>query len=177
MVRFSLETGLRKSNVTGLKWSQVDLVARKAWIHPDQAKARKAIAVPLSSAAVVVLRERLREKRKDEYREYVFVYHGKPVTQVNGKAWKGALKAVGIEDFRWHDLRHTWASWHVQAGTPLHVLQELGSWESVEMVRRYAHLSADHLASYVDRVSALRPVLAGEVATNGLQSTEIKTAS
>src|SRR5581483_11189080 len=47
MVRFSLETGLRKSNVTGLKWSQVDLVARKAWIHPDQAKARKAIAVPL----------------------------------------------------------------------------------------------------------------------------------
>lgn len=71
MVRFSLETGLRKSNVTGLKWSQVDLVARKAWIHPDQAKARKAIAVPLSAAAVVVLREQLKEKRKDDYREYV----------------------------------------------------------------------------------------------------------
>ena len=78
-------------NVTGLKWSQVDLVARKAWIHPDQAKARKAIAVPLSSAAVVLLRQQLDKKREDKYREYVLVYHGKPVTPVNGKAWKGAL--------------------------------------------------------------------------------------
>jgi integrase len=130
-----------------------------------------------SAAAVVILRGQLGEKRKDEYRECVFVYHGKPVTQVNGKAWKNALKAAGIVDFRWHDLRHTWASWHVQAGTPLHVLQELGSGESVEMVRRYAHLSADHLASYMDRVSGLRAVPAGEVATLGLQSPEIKTAS
>jgi integrase len=99
------------------------------------------------------------------------------VYQVNGKAWKGALARVGIKEFRWHDLRHTWASWHVQAGTPLHVLQELGSWESVEMVRRYAHLSADHLASYVDRVSGLRLVDSSEVATLGLQSPEIQTAS
>lgn len=57
------------------------------------------------------------------------------------------------------------------------MLQELGSWESVEMVRRYAHLSADHLASYVDRVSGLRLVDAGEVATLGLQSAEMKKAS
>ena len=60
-----------------------------------------------------------------------------------------------------HDLPHTWASWHVQAGTPLHVLQELGGWECVEMVRKYAHLSTAHLHEYVDRVqgaSALRVV-------------------
>lgn len=61
--------------------------------------------------------------------------------------------------------------------TDLHVLQELGAWESVEMVRRYAHLSADHLASYVDRAAGLRPVPVGEVATPGLQSAEMKTAS
>jgi integrase len=163
MVRFSLETGLRKSNVTRLTWSQVDLVNRRAWIHPDQAKARKAIGVPLSSAAVVVLRQHL-----GKHAEYVFTYRGKPVTQVNGKAWKAALKRAGISNFRWHDLRHTWASWHVQAGTPLHVLQELGAWESVEMVQRYAHLSADHLASYVDRVPALH-VVGGSEATIGLR--------
>src|SRR5690349_3562376 len=87
MVRFSLETGLRKSNVTGLKWSQVDLVARKAWIHPDQAKARKAIAVPLSVAAVIVLREQI-----GAHAELVFAFRGKPITQANTKAWRLALK-------------------------------------------------------------------------------------
>lgn len=153
MVRFSLETGLRQANVTGLQWSQIDLTRRCAWIHPDQAKARRAIAVPLSKAAMVIIREQL-----GNHPVYVFSYQGKPVIQVNTKAWRGALQRAGIEDFRWHDLRHTWASWHVQAGTPLHVLQELGGWESVEMVRRYAHLSSEHLAGYVDRLSGLHVV-------------------
>jgi len=62
------------------------------------------------------------------------------VRQVNTKAWRQALKRVGIEDFRWHDLRLTWASWHVQAGTPLPVLQELGGWQVLETVLKYAHL-------------------------------------
>ncbi len=66
-----------------------------------------------------------------------------------------------VQDFRWHDLRHTWASWHVQSGTPLFALQELGGWESSDMVRRYAHLSADHLTPYADRLCALR-VIEGE---------------
>jgi integrase len=63
-----------------------------------------------------------------------------------------------FEDFRWHDLGHTWASWHVQQGTPLLALKELGGWESTEMVRRYAHLTAEHLAPYADRLCALRVV-------------------
>lgn len=87
----------------------------------------------------------------------VFTYRGKPVREVNTKAWRHALKRLGIEDFRWHDLRHTWASWHVQSGTPLHVLQELGAWESVEMVRRYAHLGQNHLADYAEKLCRLKP--------------------
>jgi integrase len=67
-------------------------------------------------------------------------------------AWKKALKRAGIEDFRWHDLRHTWASWHVQSGTPLHVLQELSGWTSFEMVRKYAHLAPEHLAAHAARI-------------------------
>ena len=55
MAAFSLATGLRASNVTGLQWSQVDLVRRLAWIHPDQAKARKAIPVPLNAEAVALI--------------------------------------------------------------------------------------------------------------------------
>ena len=151
MVRFSLETGLRRANVVGLEWSQVDLVKRTAWIHPDQAKARKAIAVPLSAAAVIVIREQL-----GKHQTRVFSFRGKPVHQVNTKAWAAGLERAGITNFRWHDLRHTWASWHVQGGTPLFALQELGGWQSTEMVRRYAHLSAEHLAPYAERLSRLR---------------------
>ncbi|PWB40254.1 MAG: site-specific integrase [Rhodocyclales bacterium] len=165
MVRFSLETGLRRANVTGLEWSQVDLPRRTAWIHPDQAKARKAIAVPLSAAAVVVLRE-----QQGKHKTHVFTYQGKPVWQVNTKAFRAALERAGIENFRWHDLRHTWASWHAQAGTPLHVLQELGGWESAEMVRRYAHLSTEHLAGYVDRLSSLKLVVGGGEVTKQLRT-------
>jgi integrase len=165
MVQFSLETGLRRANVTGLEWSQVDLARRTAWIHPDQAKARKAIAVPLSAAAVVVVRGQI-----GKHATRVFSFRGNPVRQVNTKAWRLALQRAGIAEFRWHDLRHTWASWHAQAGTPLHVLQELGGWESAEMVRKYAHLSTVHLTEYVDRVSSLRLVGSEGVATNQLHA-------
>ena len=171
MVRFSLETGLRRAKVTGLEWSQVDLARRTAWIHPDQAKARKAIAVPLSAAAVIVIREQI-----GKHLTHVFSYRGHRVTQVNTKAWRAALARVGISEFRWHDLRHTWASWHVQAGTPLHVLQELGGWECVEMVRKYAHLSSEHLAVYVDRLSGLKVVGNEGAATIRLRSPEMTRA-
>lgn len=146
IVRFSLETGLRRSNVTGLQWSQVDLVRRMAWIHPDQAKARKAIPIPLSTVAVLTLRKQI-----GKHQTHVFTYKGNTITQVNTKTWRKTLKAVGIENFRWHDLRHTWASWHIQEGTPQHILQELGGWSSPEMVQKYAHLSSEHLMQWVDK--------------------------
>ncbi len=64
----------------------------------------------------------------------------------------GYIRA-GIENFRWHDLRHTWASWLAQQGAPMNVLQELGGWESEEMVRRYAHLSKPQLLEHAELVS------------------------
>jgi integrase len=153
MAAFSLATGLRRANVTGLQWPQVDLVRRLAWIHPDQAKARKAIPVPLNAEAVAIIRSRI-----GSHVMHVLSFRGEPIRKVSAKAWYQALARAGIEDFRRHDLRHTWASWHVQNGTPLSALQELGGWKSPEMVRRYAHLSAEHLAPYADRLCALRVV-------------------
>jgi integrase len=148
LVRFSLSTGLRQRNVTYLEWSQVDIRRRTAWIHPDQAKAKKAIPVPLSEDSIAVLNEQQGQNDK-----YVFTYKGKPIHQPNNWAWRKALIRASITDFRWHDLRHTWASWHVQNGTPLHVLQELGGWSCAEMVRRYAHLSSEHLIDYAEKMS------------------------
>ena len=82
-------------------------------------------------------------------------YEGNPIRYVNTKAWLNALKRAGIADFRWHDLRHTWASWLIQNGTPLYDLQEMGGWKSAAMVRRYAHLAPAHMARHAAIVDGL----------------------
>lgn len=143
LATFALATGLRAANITGMTWEQVDLERSIAWVHPDQAKARQAIAVPLNDMAMKVMKRQI-----GRHPVHVFTYLGEPIKQVSTKAWYNALKRAGIENFRFHDLRHTWASWHVQNGTPLFALQELAGWETERMVRRYAHLAADHLAVY-----------------------------
>jgi integrase len=148
MAAFTLATGLRQSNVSYLRWDQVDMQRCTAWIHHDQAKARRAIAVPLNADALSVLK-----RRHGQHDEWVFTYNGKPVERCSTKAWYAALERAGIENFRWHDLRHTWASWHVQAGTSMQELMELGSWRSFEMVHRYAHLASDHLLAAASRIN------------------------
>ena len=147
MARLSLSTGLRQHNVSHLRWDQVDLARKVAWIHHDEAKAGRAIGVPLNEDALAVLRSRLGQDAS-----YVFTYKGKPVERCSTKAWHSACTRAGIEDFRWHDLRHTWASWHVQSGTSLQELMELGGWATYEMVMRYAHLAADHLRVAASRI-------------------------
>lgn len=72
VVRFSMATGLRKSNVTELEWDQVDLKRRVAWIHADQAKAGEAIPVPLNADAMVALR-----RQEGKHERYVFSYKGR----------------------------------------------------------------------------------------------------
>ena len=130
-----------------------------AWIHPDQGKARRAIHVPLNSSAMEVL-----TRQVGKHPTRLFTYRGRPIAWANTRQWREALKRAGIEDFRWHDLRHTWASWLAQAGTPLNVLQELGGWESESMVRRYAHLAPAQLVEHSEKVARL---LGGTNAAHG----------
>ncbi len=147
MATFTLATGLRESNVTQLKWGQIDLTKKHALIHADESKSKRPIPVPLNKQAIAVLKAQIGKNQI-----YVFTYQGNPVTRCNNHAWQKALKRAGIDDFRWHDLRHTWASWHVQNGTPLHELQQLGGWSNYETVLRYAHLSSEHLRVAAERV-------------------------
>ena len=121
---------------------------KHAWVHPDEAKAGKAIAVPLNVDAIRIL-----EKQAGAHPQFVFTFRNKPVSCVNTRAWRRALVRAGIENFRWHDLRHTWASWHVQSGTSLQELQLLGGWSSFSMVLRYAHLSSSHLQIAANRIN------------------------
>jgi len=149
MAQFTLATGLRQRNVSYLRWDQINIDTGIARIHADQSKSGKPIRVPLNSDAMYVLRSRM-----GAHDLYVFTYQGNPVDRTSTKAWKAALKRSAIEDFRWHDLRHTWASWHVQSGTSL---QELGGWATYEMVLRYAHLGGEHLKDAASRIEGTIP--------------------
>ncbi|UJT78291.1 site-specific integrase [Edwardsiella piscicida] len=163
VVIFALATGLRRSNILDLEWCQVDMQRKVAWINPENAKGGKAIGVALNDTACRVLRDQI-----GKHSRWVFV-HTKPGYRPDGTktpavrkmrvddntAWNIGLNRAGIEDFRFHDLRHTWASWLIQAGVPLSALQEMGGWESIEMVRRYAHLAPYHLLNYAQRIEPI----------------------
>lgn len=166
VVVFALATGLRRSNILNLEWSQIDLQRKVAWIHPDEAKGGKAIGVALNNTACKVLTGQI-----GKHHHWVFVHtkawhraDGTPTEKVrkmrvdDNTAWKTGLRRAGIENFRFHDLRHTWASWLVQSGVPLSALQEMGGWESIDMVRRYAHLAPNHLTEHAKKIDALMNV-------------------
>ncbi len=147
MVGFTLATGLRASNVSGLRWKDVDMQRAHALVNPEQSKSKKAIPIPLNDDAMSILK-----KQMGKHSIYVFTFRDKPVKGCNTRAWQRALKRADIRDFRWHDLRHTWASWHVQNGTSLQELQQLGGWSNLDMVLRYAHLSSNHLREAAKRI-------------------------
>ncbi|WP_083615858.1 site-specific integrase [Pantoea sp. 1.19] len=162
-VEFALATGLRRSNIVDLTWQQIDLQRKVAWIYPEESKSGRAIGVALNEMAEAVLRRQI-----GRHHNWVFV-HTESVKRNDGTttasvrkmrvdsntAWRAALKRAGIEDFRFHDLRHTWASWLIQAGVPLSALQEMGGWESIEMVQRYAHLAPNHLTEHARQIDAI----------------------
>lgn len=144
---FALSTGLRAGNVLGLRWDQIDLKRRVCWFFGDQTKNGEDITISLNDNAMAVL-----YARRQIHREYVFTYHGNPIKRLTTRAWYRALKRANIKNFRWHDLRHTWASWLVQEGVPLYALQEMGGWKTASMVRKYAHLSPAHNLRYAQSI-------------------------
>ena len=146
---FALLTGARLGEILSLKWKDVDLGRRVAVVTAENAKSGKARPMPLNDDAVAVMREIPFDN------EYVFSSDGEKEGYINRTDFERALLLSGITDFRFHDLRHTWASWHVQNGTPLMVLKELGGWEKLEMVNKYAHLSGEHLNKFSGIVTFL----------------------
>ena len=105
--------------------------------------------MPLNDAALDVL-----QRRQGDHPTYVFMYRGNSIVQVNTKVWRNALQRADIHDFRWHDLRHTFATWHREAGTPTHELQRLGGWKTQSMVERYAHVAPEGLQFAATRLDS-----------------------
>ena len=150
LVRFALSTGCRASEITGLEWNRVDLARGTAWLnHTKNGTPR---GVPLNADAVAVLQEQL-----GNHPQFCFTYRGTPIRwDVTNTAWHNALGKAGIEDLRFHDLRHTWASWHRQSGTSCDELKDLGGWKSRSMVDRYAKFATDNLARAAARIEQKR---------------------
>jgi integrase len=135
---FSLLTGVRMSNCFNLKWD--DIKKDQIAIDGSETKNGKSLCVPLNNKC----RELLGSIKQQG--PYVFTYSGRKMNRASNTGWYNALKKSNLEGFRWHDIRHTWATHHVQNGTPLHTLQHLGGWSDFNIVNRYAHLSKDYLS-------------------------------
>ena len=147
--RFAALTMLRMRSMLNLTWDRIDLASRRMWVPGAQMKQARAHGMPLSREAVKVLRK-LKTLNPDG--ERVFQWHGKPIDDCNTKAFQEAVERAGVAPLRWHDLRHTGASWAVQNGLPLQQLMELGGWRDYRSVLRYAHLAPDHLAEAAELV-------------------------
>jgi integrase len=137
----AVTTGLRKANVLDLDWRQIKLDRRLILLG---VKGGKEHSVRIAPALMAMLSRTPVDKRK-----------GKVFDTTNfRKRWQAALKAAGVENFRFHDLRHTFASWARQAGADIADICDALGHSSISMSMRYAHIKPDEAVTAFERVSA-----------------------
>jgi integrase len=150
--RVAVHTLLRMRAMLQLTWSRVDLEKRRAWVPSAHQKAARSFGLPLNDEAVRALRG-LRFLAGPESR-HVFTWLGRPIDDCNTLAFQEGVKAAGLAPLRWHDLRHTGASWAVQSGVTLQELMLLGDWRDYRSVLRYAHLAPSQAIAAAEKVAA-----------------------
>jgi len=144
IVTLALNTGMRKGEILKLKWHDIHI--KSSLIYLTDTKNNEIRKVPIND----IVRQTLVEIPKHPDSPYVFCNkNGKPYTDVK-KSFFTAMKKSGIVDFRFHDLRHTFASHLVMAGIDIKTVQELMGHKSIEMTLRYSHLSPSHKQRAVD---------------------------
>lgn len=150
---FAIVTGQRVGNIVGLRWANVDLDNCCFWVTSDEFKSGSAHNVPLNTEAMAILAQRWGEGEEPES-EYVFTNRdGKKICRLSDVSWYNALRVAGLKGkMRFHDTRHTWASFHTMAGTSPMVLQQLGGWKDRRMVDRYSHLAPNFAAQFAGNV-------------------------
>lgn len=154
----ALETGLRLSNLCNLLWSEVNLFTKMIMIDAEKMKNRDNLGIPLTDVAYNTLRELQRVQSISH--NYVFHDNGEKLYYVKvQRAFRKALSLASIEDFRFHDLRHSFASKCVQAGIDLYAVQKLLGHKDGRMTQRYAHLSSDYLRAAVAKLNKTTTIL------------------
>ena len=146
----ALSTGMRKGELMGLTWADVNLNSGRIVLHQTKNGERR--VVPLAGPALHLLREHGKVGRLDT--ELLFPGARKDSPIDLRAPWETALKKAGIEDFRWHDLRHSTASYLAMGGASLAEIAEVLGHKTLQMVKRYAHLSEAHTQAVMERMTA-----------------------
>lgn len=143
VVILALSTGMRQGEIMNLKWPDVDLGRARIILHRTKNGERR--SVPLTGPALDVLKELDKRRRIDT--QLLFPSKENPIQPIDIRfPWETALRASGVPDFRFHDLRHTAASYLAMNGVNELVIADILGHKTLQMVRRYAHLSHDHKA-------------------------------
>lgn len=153
LVLVAMNTGLRRGELFGLSWSDVNLPGKLVTVTAGNAKSRKARHVPLNYEAVDVLK---RWRKQGDGDGLVFPgTGGGRLTNIN-KSWDGLVTDAKLTDFRFHDLRHDFASKLVMAGVDLNTVRELLGHADIAMTLRYSHLAPDKLADAVSKLRVMK---------------------
>jgi integrase len=149
MILLSLNAGMRQGEIFSLRWENVNFERAMLTIEGAYAKSGKTRHIPLNTEALQVLKS---WREQSDINELVFANkNGQRFDNVN-KAWRGILKTAKITDFRWHDMRHHFASRLVMAGVDLNTVRELLGHSDISMTLRYAHLAPEHKAQAVQKL-------------------------
>ena len=149
-VFLSLATGARRMEILGLRWPQVDL--NRGVITLLDTKNGECRVLPVGSQLKELLKERAKVRRIGS--DWVFPGRSANRPAQMRHAWDEALKAAEIEDFRWHDLRHTTASYLAMNNATLMEIAAVLGHKTLAMVKRYAHFSKPHTAAVVEKMNA-----------------------
>ena len=148
LVVLALSTGARQGELLRLKWQDIDFNRGVAVVHETKNKSRKAL--PITGLANDLLRNRSTVRRIDS--DYVFS-DSKGNPSYPRVAWERALKEAQIADFRFHDLRHSAASYLAMNGATLAEIAEVLGHKTLAMVKRYSHLTEQHTSKVVARMN------------------------
>jgi integrase len=148
IIVFAINTGFRRSEILDMKWSQVDFDRRTIII--SEQKNRCVDTLPLNKKATGVLKER--QKQRLPGCDLVFPSNNgtRTIDRNLFRAFNLATGRANISNFRFHDLRHTFATRLVQAGVGIYEVQKLGRWKNNLMVMRYAHHNSESLRSSIE---------------------------
>lgn len=149
-IKLAINTGCRKTELLTLEWTDINIQKRYLLLWPENTKTGKRRVLPLNQSAL----EALQALKQNNATIWVFTTKGRRTKSLDW-LFRKAVKSSGIEDFRIHDLRHTFASWLVSEGVELVKVRDLLGHTSIKMTERYAHLMPNKLLEAVSILDML----------------------